>query len=158
MTEVGKLVSVLFYSGDIVDEAELCNNFGIDQARLERLKDDANKTLENVGLFILESEGKYQLTALSNYTETIEEFYEASPQPLSQASLEVLSIIAYKQPITRAEIDEIRGVTSEQSVKNLLNKDLIKKSSQGDMAKFTTTTEFLKIAGIKSLKELHDNA
>jgi segregation and condensation protein B len=158
MTEVGKLVSILFYSGDIVDEAELCRNFGINQSTLEKIKDDANKNLEKVGLFIISSEGKYQLTALSNYTETIEEFYEASPQPLSQASLEVLSIIAYKQPITRAEIDEIRGVSSDQSIKNLLNKDLIKKSSQSETAKYTTTTEFLKIAGIKHLKELHNNA
>ena len=154
MTEIGKLVAVLFYSGDVVGASELCKNFGIDSQSLEKLKHEANQTLEKVGLFILASEGKYQLTALSNYTETIEEFYEASPQPLSQASLEVLSIIAYKQPISRPEIDEIRGVSSEQSIKNLLNKDLIKKSSNAELAKYTTTNEFLKIAGIKNIEDL----
>lgn len=154
MTNEGKLVAVLFYSGEMVDEAQLCKNFNIKPNELARTKDKANAMLENLGLFILHSDGKYQLTALNNYTETIEEFYEASPQPLSQASLEVLSIIAYKQPISKAEIDEIRGLSSDQSIRNLQNKGLIKQSSGEKTAKFTTTAEFLKIAGIKSIKEL----
>ena len=54
----------------------------------------------------------------------------------------------------KAEIDEIRGVSSEQSIRNLLNKDLIKKSSGSNTPKYSTTAEFLKIAGIKSIKEL----
>ena len=154
MTEAGKLVSVLFYSGDFVDEKELCKNFGIKKDQLDRLVEKTNKSLEDLGLFVLSNEGKLQLTALNNYTEMIEEFYEASPQPLSQAALEVLSIIAYKQPLTKAEIDEIRGVSSEQSIRNLLNKDLIKKSSGSNTPRYSTTAEFLKIAGIRSLKEL----
>ena len=154
MTDLGKFVAVLFYSGEMVDEAELCKNFGIKPAELVKIKDKANDLLEKVGLFILHSDGSFQLTALNNYTEIIEEFYEASPQPLSQASLEVLSIIAYKQPITKAEIDEIRGLSSDQSIKNLLNKGLIKKSSKEINANYTTTGEFLKIAGLKSIKDL----
>ena len=114
MTDLSKFVAVLFYSGEMIDEAELCKNFGIKPAELVKIKDKANDLLEKVGLFILHSDGSFQLTALNNYTEIIEEFYEASPQPLSQASLEVLSIIAYKQPITKAEIDEIRGLSSDQ--------------------------------------------
>ena len=131
-------MAVLFYSGEMIDEAELCKNFGIKPAELVKIKDKANDLLEKVGLFILHSDGSFQLTALNNYTEIIEEFYEASPQPLSQASLEVLSIIAYKQPITKAEIDEIRGLSSDQSIKNLLNKGLIKKSSKEINANYTT--------------------
>lgn len=154
MTDIGKFVAVLFYSGEMVDESELSKNFGVKPAELIKIKDKANDLLEKVGLFVLYSEGSYQLTALNNYTEIIEEFYEASPQPLSQASLEVLSIIAYKQPITKAEIDEIRGLSSDQSIKNLLNKGLVKQSSKEINAKYTTTAEFLKIAGIKSIKEL----
>lgn len=154
MTDLGKFVAVLFYSGEMIDEAELCKNFGIKPAELVKIKDKANDLLEKVGLFILHSDGSFQLTALNNYTEIIEEFYEASPQPLSQASLEVLSIIAYKQPITKAEIDEIRGLSSDQSIKNLLNKSLVKKSSKEINANYTTTAEFLKIAGLKSIKDL----
>lgn len=157
MTEVGKLVSVLFYSGDFVDTKELCKNFGINKDQLDTVVERANKLLEELGLFVLSSEGKLQLTALNNYTEMIEEFYETSPQPLSQAALEVLSVIAYRQPLTKAEIDEIRGVSSEQSIRNLLNKDLIKKSAGSNTPRYSTTAEFLKIAGIKSIKELESN-
>ena len=84
----------------------------------------------------------------------IEEFYETSPQPLSQAALEVLSIVAYKQPITRASIDEIRGVGSEQSIKNLLNKQLIKKTNANNETNYRTTTEFLNAMGITNIKQL----
>ena len=100
-----------------------------------------------------------QLTIESGYSSLIEEFYDTTPEVLSQPALEVLSIIAYKQPIGKDDIDEIRGVSSEQSLRNLLNKALIKKvtqATQATQAKFVTTAEFMKLVGISSLDQLQD--
>ena len=98
-----------------------------------------------------------QLTVQSGYSSLIEEFYETTPQELSQPALEVLSIIAYKQPIGKSDIDEVRGVSSEQSLRNLLNKSLIKKVVRGGQTKFVTTAEFMKLVGISSINQLQDN-
>ena len=154
MNEQGKLVGILFYSDEPVKAKVVANSFGIDSQKLSNLVSDTNKNLQKLGLFIIENEGELQLTMLGEYTEMIEEFYQVSPQSLSQPSLEVLSIIAYKQPIGKNAIDEIRGVASDQSLKNLLNKGLIKKVSSKHDIKYVTTTEFLKAVGIKSLKDL----
>jgi len=155
VTDTGKLISLLFYSGEPIKSGSIESNLGLDAKGLSELVNKANQSLASSGLFIIANEGELQLTVLSNYTEMIEEFYKVSPQGLSQPSLEVLSIIAYKQPISKGNIDEIRGVGSDQSIKNLLNKGLIKKSKHQLGPVYTTTTEFLKIAGIKSIKELH---
>ncbi|MCX6806252.1 MAG: SMC-Scp complex subunit ScpB [Patescibacteria group bacterium] len=84
----------------------------------------------------------------------IEEFYDSTPQSLSQPALETLSVIAYKQPVSKEEIDEIRGISSEQSLKNLLNRDLVEKVTKSEQTKYATTLEFLKLMGISSVKEL----
>ncbi len=77
---------------------------------------------------------------------------------LSPTVLEVLAIIAYRQPITQIEIDELRGVSSEQSVKNLLEKELImsttRKQNAITISELTTTTHFLAHMGINSLTQL----
>jgi len=77
---------------------------------------------------------------------------------LSQPSIETLSIIAYKQPITKVEIDQLRGVNSDAAVKSLLDKRLIKiigkKESPGRPFLYSTTNEFLQYFGLKNLTEL----
>lgn len=79
-------------------------------------------------------------------------------QSLSQASIESLAIIAYKQPITRIDIDEIRGVKSESALQRLLEKDLIKEVGRlevpGRPILYGTTDEFLRQFELKDLKEL----
>jgi segregation and condensation protein B len=77
---------------------------------------------------------------------------------LSQPSLETLSIIAYKQPITKLEVDQLRGVNSDAAVKSLLDKRLIKivgkKESPGRPFLYATTRDFLQYFGLKNLGEL----
>jgi segregation and condensation protein B len=77
---------------------------------------------------------------------------------LSQPSIETLSIIAYKQPITKVEIDQLRGVNSDAAVKSLLDKRLVKiigkKESPGRPFLYSTTNEFLQYFGLKNLTEL----
>ena len=77
---------------------------------------------------------------------------------LSQAAIETLSIISYKQPVTRVEIEEIRGVRSDKAIQTLLDKDLIKESGRleviGRPILYGTTDNFLKQFGIERLEEL----
>lgn len=154
MNEQAKLVSLLFYSSEPISHKLLCKNFGIDSEKLQSLILSTNKQLETLCLVIVDNEREAILATQAGYANLIEEFYETSPQPLSQAALEVLSIVAYKQPITRASIDEIRGVGSEQSIKNLLNKQLIKKTNANNETNYRTTTEFLNAMGITNIKQL----
>jgi segregation and condensation protein B len=157
INESAKLVGILFYSGEALSAAQLQKSLELDSRGLKELVESTNKKLEPLGLFIIENEGELQLIIKSELAGLIEEFYSVSPQNLSQASLEVLSIIAYKQPISKSQIEEIRGVSSDQSIKNLINKDLIRKINGKVEPKYATTTEFLKITGLKSLKELESS-
>lgn len=80
------------------------------------------------------------------------------PKALSDSSMEVLSIIAYKQPITKVEIDTIRGVKSDKTVSNLLEKKLIKESGKldviGNPILYATTEEFLRVFNLNNISEL----
>ena len=100
-----------------------------------------------------------QLCSRKEYGDYIRKALETrKPNPLSQASLEVLAIIAYKQPVTRAYIEQIRGVDSTYTVSNLLEKELIENCGRLDVpgrpSLYKTTETFLRSFGISGLKEL----
>ncbi|MDZ7548095.1 SMC-Scp complex subunit ScpB, partial [Clostridium perfringens] len=114
---------------------------------------------EKRGIKLISINGEYQLVTKAENGEYIQKLLKKNKrQSLSQASLESLSIIAYKQPITRVDIDEIRGVKSESALQKLLEKDLIKEVGRlevpGRPILFGTTEEFLRQFGLKELKEL----
>ena len=154
MNETAKLITILFYSSEPISESSLSKNMGLEKKRLHSEMAKANEKLSELGLVIISDSSMMQLVAKPEYSNIIDEFYDSTPQSLSQPALETLSVIAYKQPVSKEEIDEIRGVSSEQSVKNLLNKHLIKKVSVNNSEKYKTTTEFMKLMGIESLKQL----
>lgn len=153
MTNTGKLVAILFHSPNPLDRQKLCEIMQIKPSELGQLVKETNETLAPTGLIVVDNKSLLLVTQ-SDYANLIESFYQVAPQQLSQAALEVLSVIAYHQPISKIKIDEMRGVSSEQSIKNLLNKQLIEKSSINNQITYHTTTEFLKTIGINSLKEL----
>lgn len=153
MNESGKLVALLFYSAEPLSRRDLCKTFAITESELAELVTKTDKQLSTLGLTIVQSD-KLSLATQTSYASLIEEFYQSTPQQLSQAALEVLSIIAYKQPITKAKVDEIRGVSSEQSIKNLINKQMIKKTVKNNHTVYSTTTEFLQAMGINKIKDL----
>ncbi len=111
------------------------------------------------GIMIVELAGTYQLATKKENAPYLKKLVE-SPQTttLSQASLETLAIIAYKQPITRAEIEEIRGVKTERPLQTLVGKGLVKEVGRlegpGRPILYGTTKEFLDYFGLKSLDEL----
>lgn len=126
--------------------------------QLEKLADKYEKDSDS-GLALLESANHYRLVSKKEYADLLR-LYSKTPmnQSLSRASLETLSIIAYKQPITRVEIDEIRGVNSSGAVSKLQAFDLIreagKKEVLGRPNLYVTTEYFLDYMGINHLEEL----
>lgn len=114
---------------------------------------------ETTGIMIKELAGVYQLVTKKEVADTIQRLVEnPTVQSLSQASLEVLAIIAYKQPITRVEIEDLRGVKSEKALYTLAGKGLIQETGRaegtGRAILYGTTGEFLNYFGLKNLDEL----
>lgn len=115
--------------------------------------------VEERGIKLININNKYQLVTKPQHSTYIQKILKNnSRQSLSQASLETLAIIAYKQPITRVDIDEIRGVKSDSAVITLAEKKLIKESGRLDVPGrpilYSTTDDFLRYFGIKDLKDM----
>ncbi len=114
---------------------------------------------EGRGIRIIELEGSFQLCTKQEYYDTL---IKVCSQPrkytLSDAALETLSIIAYKQPITKLEIEKIRGVNSDRAVNKLVELGLVKEvgrlDAPGRPMLFGTTEEFLRTFGVQSIDEL----
>ncbi len=116
-------------------------------------------TAHNRGLFLLEMDGAYQLSTNPKFFEYIQKAYAVEDKkPLSPALLETLAIVAYKQPITKGQIEEIRGVNADHAVNRLLACGLVtekgRQDAPGKPILFGTTEDFLKHFGLKSLKDL----
>ncbi|WP_342561867.1 SMC-Scp complex subunit ScpB [Paenibacillus sp. FSL R7-0345] len=124
---------------------------------LEELKDDY--VTQERGLQVVQIAGNYRLATLPDHAPYFERLaYSPARSSLSQAALETLAIVAYRQPITRVEIEEIRGVKSERAIQTLNNKDLIhevgRAEAVGRPILYGTTKSFLDSFGLASLKEL----
>lgn len=124
---------------------------------LEELKEDYIS--QERGLQVVQIAGNYRLATLPDHAPYFERLaYSPSRSSLSQAALETLAIVAYRQPITRVEIEEIRGVKSERAIHTLNNKDLIhevgRAEAVGRPILYGTTKSFLDSFGLASLKEL----
>lgn len=153
--------SLLFVSGDPLTVKDLSNALEISikttKSILEEMIDEYDD--EKRGIKLISINGEYQLVSKAENSNYIQKLLKKNKrQSLSQASLESLAIIAYKQPITRVDIDEIRGVKSESAMQRLLEKDLIKEVGRlevpGRPILYGTTDEFLRQFGLKELKEL----
>ncbi len=103
--------------------------------------------------------GGFQLLTRPQYTDTISRLQKAkSDRKLSNAAMETLAIVAYKQPIRRADVESIRGVQSGELLRALMEKDLVKVVGRdtvpGAPVLYGTTKNFLEVCGLKSLKDL----
>lgn len=113
----------------------------------------------NRGIQIIKLQDKYQMCTNKDYAEFVKNILEPKrKKTLSQATLETLTIIAYKQPVTKVEIEEIRGVKSDKVVQTLLENDLIYEAGRldkiGKPIIYKTTNEFLKLLNIEKLEDL----
>lgn len=153
--------SMLFVSGEPLSLRELSNNLEIkDKVIEEVIKEMMNEYEEKSrGIKLISIDGSYQLVTKSENSDYIQKLLKKNKKhSLSQASIESLAIIAYKQPITRIDIDEIRGVKSESAIQKLVERGLIKDIGRlevpGRPILYGTTDEFLRQFGLKTIKEL----
>lgn len=153
---------LLFVSGDEgLDSKQLASVVELDVETIEDIINDmqGDYQRENRGMQIIQVANTFQLTTLPEHASYFEKLASSpSHSTLSQAALETLSIIAYKQPITRTDVEEIRGVKSERAITTLVNKGLIKEIGRMDAIGrpilYGTTKEFLEYFGLRSLKDL----
>ena len=153
--------AMLFVSGEPLPARELIANLEIGNKLLVEI---INEMIEEYsksdrGLRLIEINGGYQLVTKEENSDYIQKLLKKNRKhSLSQASIESLAIIAYKQPITRIDIDEIRGVKSESALQRLVERNLIREVGRlevpGRPILYGTTDEFLRQFGLKTLKEL----
>ena len=161
---ISVLEGLLFVAGDdgiTLEEASYI--LELERSAVRQLLDELKKRLEdeNSGLELLLTASHYKLVTKASLKSYIEK-YAVSPysSQLSQASLETLAIIAYKQPVTRVDIESIRGVQSSGSIQKLLLRDLIEEAGRletpGRPKMYKTTAYFMDYFGLESLDALPD--
>lgn len=152
---------ILFAAGEPVGVERLCMTLEIDRATADavcqRLSDQYS--YERRGIRLVKLDNCYQLCSAPEYADYIRKAFESrKPARLSQPALEVLSIIAYYQPTTKAYVDQIRGVDSSYTVGLLTERDLIEECGRlavpGRPILYKTTQNFLRSFGLSSLEEL----
>lgn len=160
---VGVLEGLLFVVGDEgVTLKEICETLEITEEKAKELLIELKKEYENSnrGIKISFLGNAFKLTTKKEHKEYYQKLVTTKEAILSQAQLEVLAIIAYNEPITRIEIDEIRGISSAYVIKKLLSKDLIRISGKSDLPGkpnlYKTTREFLDCFGLSSINDLPD--
>lgn len=157
----GAIEGILFAAGDPVPVDRIC--FVLEQDKetvdsvCQRLADQYS--YERRGVRLVKLDSSWQMCSAPEYAEYIRKTLESrKPAKLSQPALEVLSIIAYFQPVTRAYIEQVRGVDSSYTVGLLLERDLIceagRLSVPGRPMQFRTTKNFLRAFGLSSLDDL----
>ncbi len=151
-------IASLFLSGKPLELdffKKLLDPFNLEN-RLIEYAEEFNKQ-EN-GLKIRMVSGGFQMSAAPSLTQTLEKYFGERAETLSRGSLETVSIIAYKQPVTKAEIEKVRGVDCSGTMRSLLDKNLItvagRKSVPGRPLLYVTTRYFLEYFGLNDLSEL----
>ena len=159
--EVGFVESVLFLDSEPLTVEAISKITELSEDVVERcievLKEKYTQETSGVELSLIT--GGWTLTPKKEYWENLKERYgNKNAGRLSRSAMEVLSIIAYKQPVTRAEIESIRGVPPDNMIRLLVERQLIKevgrKEGPGRPVQFGTTKEFLKFFGLNSISEL----
>lgn len=150
---------MLFVSAEPVPVAQLAQALDVTPSVVERGLKELDDSLTTRGLRLQRNAGRVQLTTAADLAPLVEKFLglEAVTH-LSRAALETLAIIAYQQPVTRPQVDSVRGVNSDSMMKSLLSKGLIQESGRaegpGRPILYSTTPEFLQHFGLNSIMEL----
>lgn len=157
----GRIEAILFVAGEPVLLEELAKALNMPlndvQETLQQMKDEYD--YQQRGFMIRRFGEKVQLSTRPLYAQDVVRLLQPiQKQSLSQAAMETLAVVAYKQPITRAEVEQIRGVKCDYSLQSLINKTLImemgRKDAVGRPILYGTTPEFLVHFGIASLDDL----
>ena len=153
--------AILFASGEPVAITRISEVIGVDVPTARKLVISLSDDYENrdSGIRILKIEDSYQMTTAKEFSSFVRSALDMRRnQPLSQAALEVLAIIAYNQPVTRAFMEQIRGVDCSGVVATLCEKELIEEAGRLDLPgrpiAFRTTANFLRAFGLSGLDML----
>ncbi len=157
----GRIEAILFVAGDAVSLTELARALNVRAELLKKALGELESEYDygQRGFLIKRFGEKVQLATRPLYAEDVIRLLQpVQKQSLSQAAMETLAVVAYRQPVTRAEVEAVRGVKCDYSIQSLTNKGLIqevgRKDTIGRPVLFGTTDEFLSRFGIESLEEL----
>lgn len=152
---------LLFTFGDPIEAKELAKVLDISNKETEELLKEIKDEFDfnRRGIRIIKFNNSYQLGTRPEHHEYIKSIVQTrNTKNLSSAALETLSIIAYKQPVIKADIDQIRGVKSDRSIETLINRKLVKEVGRldkpGKPIQYGTTDDFLKYFGLESIDQL----
>lgn len=153
------LEALLFVAEGPLRLEELARAAGCTMAEVEAGLTSLQEALEGRGLRLNRADGHVQMVTAPETSPVVQRFLGAErPARLSSAALEVLAIIAYRQPVTRAQVEAIRGVSSEAVIRTLIARGLVEPVGRLEQAGrpelLGTTLEFLQYLGISSLQEL----
>lgn len=155
--------AVLFAAGDAIELERLADIVDVDKKSLrEILKKMMDEySYERRGIHIIRMEDSYQLCTRGEFSEYVSRLAEPPKMMnLSNAALEVLAIVAYKQPVTKSSIEHIRGVNCDYIVNRLIERNFIEEKGRldapGRPILFGTTQHFLRIFGVSELEDLPD--
>jgi segregation and condensation protein B len=151
--------SLLFVAEEAVPVARLAEALEVRPAQVEAALESLARHYVGRGISLQRIKDKVQLTTAPAAAARVQRFLGlAASAPLSRAALETLAIVAYQQPVTRPQVEAIRGVNSDSVIKNLLSKGLIEEAGRtegpGRPVLYVTTPEFLQHFGLASLEEL----
>ena len=155
------LEAVLFAAGDSVSEGKLCAVLQTDKATLRNAAQNLGDYYDfnRRGIKLLRLDDRYQLASRADYAQMVRNTLETrKPQNLTPAALEGLAIIAYKQPVTKTYIEQVRGVDSAYTLSSLVDKGLVADCGRLDVPGrpilYQTTETFLRAFGLSSVSQL----
>lgn len=159
--QLAVIEAILFANGDPIASDKLADAACMEEEMLPRMIKQLSDRYENDGsaLMILKLNNCYQLAVKTDYIDYVRKSMETKRSaPLSQAAMEVLTIIAYNQPVTKAFVEHIRGVDSSSVVNALVDKNLLKEAGRLDVPgkpiAYKTTSAFLRSFQLSSLEDL----
>lgn len=152
------LECLLLASGGPVPLRRLAEALQCPEEEAESLLAELQADYEGRGLMVQQVAGGYQLCTRPEYAEYVTRLIAAQPEPLSRAALETLAVVAYRQPVTRAEVEAVRGARSDHHLRRLLELHLIRevgrKPGPGSPILYGTTELFLRHFGLRDLADL----
>ena len=148
--------AILFAAGEAVDIKDIASALDSDVKTMHSIMAELIDDYENRGIRIIQVDTAYQMCTCGEYFDNIKKLYQAPKRKvLSTTLLETLAIIAYRQPVTKAQIEEIRGVSADHAVNKLVEYGLADEvgrlDAPGKPILFGTTDEFLRYFGYKAL-------
>lgn len=159
--KLGAIEAVLFAGGEAVETVRIAQACGIDAGTVPAMIELLNERYNDYGsgLCIKKLDGSFQMCTREKFASQIREALETKRNtPLSAAAMEVLTIIAYNQPVSKGFIENVRGIDSSSVVNNLVEKELIEEAGRLDIIGkpviYRTTSNFLRCFGLGSISEL----